>query len=489
MSTIKDETYLLSFSINNHLLNKALYETIEQIKILSEQMALINRTLIAKDNNAVSITGIQEKATENERKRDAGSGIEGSFGKYHKIATSAGAIAKIGLNAYTAVKKLTPALKKVKTGIEALNGGLKAVAGIETLADATEIAEGMTAIANIVAGAEGFITASAAFGPEGPPAAASIVALAGELYVSINAVKGKRNREANFSEKGLKNGDSSISATKDAEARADLYIQKTIPSKETVITKLRDDLRRQGRVIKFDWLKAEAGDDKYLPALVAAINVNDALKNKRITQLAFGAKEDQQAFHDRFDKLHHFPTVVDPTVNVASPNQKNGFRFGFGPGPLTTDSIPFSQKEYERRHYSQPAKAGSWTKTMQDAALKTMVVAYQTNGFGYVHKEYLRMLQTQPDSKSPVNTVWNKFLTVKRQLDQEPQLKNSELTAPQRTNDFTPATRPSITINLNKPMIGNFTISVRDVKDGMNDFKHKVEEVLLEILNSANVIQ
>jgi muramidase (phage lysozyme) len=46
-----------------------------------------------------------------------------------------------------------------------------------------------------------------------------------------------------------------------------------------------------------------------------------------------------------------------------------------------------------------------------------------------------------------------------------------------------------VIINLNKPLIENFTIKTGNVKDGLSDFKHKVEEVLLEILNSANVIQ
>ena len=47
----------------------------------------------------------------------------------------------------------------------------------------------------------------------------------------------------------------------------------------------------------------------------------------------------------------------------------------------------------------------------------------------------------------------------------------------------------TITINLNKPMIEHFTINTNEIKKGLNDFKHKVEEVLLEILNSANAIQ
>ncbi len=46
-----------------------------------------------------------------------------------------------------------------------------------------------------------------------------------------------------------------------------------------------------------------------------------------------------------------------------------------------------------------------------------------------------------------------------------------------------------ININLNRPMIEHFTINTKDAKEGLNDFKHKVEEVLLEILNSANAIK
>jgi len=47
----------------------------------------------------------------------------------------------------------------------------------------------------------------------------------------------------------------------------------------------------------------------------------------------------------------------------------------------------------------------------------------------------------------------------------------------------------TINIHLNRPMIEHFTINAKDVKEGLSDFKHKVEEVLLEILNSANAIQ
>lgn len=42
------------------------------------------------------------------------------------------------------------------------------------------------------------------------------------------------------------------------------------------------------------------------------------------------------------------------------------------------------------------------------------------------------------------------------------------------------------TITFTKPLIGNFTINVKDSKEGIKDFKKRVEEALLEIIDSVN---
>jgi hypothetical protein len=46
-----------------------------------------------------------------------------------------------------------------------------------------------------------------------------------------------------------------------------------------------------------------------------------------------------------------------------------------------------------------------------------------------------------------------------------------------------------INVHINKPMIEHFTINTSSSSTGINEFKTKIEEVLLEILNSANAIQ
>ncbi len=47
----------------------------------------------------------------------------------------------------------------------------------------------------------------------------------------------------------------------------------------------------------------------------------------------------------------------------------------------------------------------------------------------------------------------------------------------------------TVEINLNRAMIENFSIHTSNTKEGLVDFKSKVEEVLLEILSNANAIQ
>jgi hypothetical protein len=46
--------------------------------------------------------------------------------------------------------------------------------------------------------------------------------------------------------------------------------------------------------------------------------------------------------------------------------------------------------------------------------------------------------------------------------------------------------KKAIIINLNRPMIEHFTVHVGNSREGVGELKKAVEEVLLEILNSAN---
>ena len=48
--------------------------------------------------------------------------------------------------------------------------------------------------------------------------------------------------------------------------------------------------------------------------------------------------------------------------------------------------------------------------------------------------------------------------------------------------------RGATIINVNKPLIERFVINTNTVNEGLASFKHRVEEVLIEILNSANTI-
>ncbi len=114
--------------------------------------------------------------------------------------------------------------------------------------------------------------------------------------------------------------------------------------------------------------------------------------------------------------------------------------------------------------------------------------------------EKVSILQTikEPDSILQSNDKWDYVNTLKKRK-QTALSDNAELIISRLTREKLPLTGKSktignptpgvININLNKPMIENFSINTNNINEGVNDFRHKVEEVLLEILNSANVIQ
>ncbi len=64
--------------------------------------------------------------------------------------------------------------------------------------------------------------------------------------------------------------------------------------------------------------------------------------------------------------------------------------------------------------------------------------------------------------------------------------KTAKSQALSRSNNLLSSRSNSTIINLNKPLIGNFTIHVKDSKEAVRDMKKQVEEALLEIINQVN---
>jgi hypothetical protein len=66
---------------------------------------------------------------------------------------------------------------------------------------------------------------------------------------------------------------------------------------------------------------------------------------------------------------------------------------------------------------------------------------------------------------------------------------SSETPLKKRSYETPGSETKNVNIHLNKSLIDNFSIIVTTATNGIDDLKGKVEEALLEVLNSANAIE
>jgi hypothetical protein len=426
--------------------------------------------------------------------------VEKTF-SYADAAVSAGSIVESGLEIYDAISKLSPTAKKIKKGLELFGGAMKAFEGMEALADATGIAAGLAAGSSIMGGAESIAAAASTFGPWGWAAGAATLIAGGAVAVLLNKPKRKIDYPT-FADKALENKNDYLLATAKVSTEAEYYIRlyETLQSKsDRQISQEADQLKhkllKDGGSITFDWKKAEEKDPVYLRGLVAALLENDSMKNKAIKSLAFDDSADMAAFQNRFDKFNHFPLSTNESIaqeyTLRIPHGPDG------PGMLMHYTASISRKENQKRLERDANHAAALAKIAQDDVLKQIVETYLSNGFDYVQKEYtekLSLFQRIPGVGDSIQKVWSRFLNVKKVIDRGQNHENVPRLKETVKDDDSKAERIRrnqniVTINLNKPMIENFTINTKDTKEALSVFKHKVEEVLIEILNSANAIQ
>lgn len=93
----------------------------------------------------------------------------------------------------------------------------------------------------------------------------------------------------------------------------------------------------------------------------------------------------------------------------------------------------------------------------------------------------------EPMYRIPTEQEWEKSRRADLNLPEPPKEKRHGGQTRRQPTSLVAGAR-IININLNKPMIEHFTIHVAEMKEGLGNFRQKVEEILLEILNSANAI-
>ena len=466
----------------------------DSILSLSERMdtvtALLREKVSYSDNNLYhgithtyseqNITQVREEPSARNEKA-----IPEPTHGYVELAKNIGQVAQGGVE-LAEVLGASENIGKIKNLIKGFNALADAAGGVEKFAAATETIGEVAAGAEILAGAEGVAAALATFGSvPGILAGAGVLAVGGIAAFTLRNNENAKKEESNFMAEGVKNKNPAILAVQnnavDASKIAEAAMQMDDGERKKAKSKLVDSFIKNGGEIRFDENRA-AKDPVYVSAVVEALDKSTQMKSHPIKGITFSDVKEMNSFATSYDNLDMYKKSVLPKRPVTRTKS-----FGI----VSRQVLEFlTEKEYNARFHPQPM-GDKMIPIIKQQILTDMLKGYLNHDKDYVQGYLKKMEAKYKDSRwFPAAETEIKAWCAKG-VDNIERSKETNRTGTQRSshangNDsFSPGSR-SITINLNKAMIEHFTVNAKEIKEGMNEFKHKVEEVLLEILNSVN---
>lgn len=477
------------------LYNKSLETANENIQRLSDGVSILNDN-IALLNSAVKwpVVVYRQHALEREVK---GVGMPISAGqspadndqhqllseetkKYLDVAKSIGKVAKSGVEWGVATEDIAEYAARLKPIVKGGNSLLDALEGARKFASATEKLLEVAAGAEIVAGALSAGEAASVAGPQAAVAAAlSVLAISGVAAFLLKDSTGKS--ASSFLEEGVKNGNPYIlnlqqsgKETHEMAVRARQGSQQEQGQRQRQLT---NQLLHQKGDIYFDSDQA-ANDPVYIPSVVAAVDKSLAMKGNSRKGIVFEDAVDMRKFTQTFDPFNHYDKSVRPFVALSSSDL-----------PLGEEPVGYRSYKQDKQSRTRSTVGGISKQLWEDAALQTVVDMYKLHNMQYVEEERVKQLKMYgniPGYTEKSKKVWELF---KKQVPELDKKKKAEAYAQRNSTHRAPHTADAdTTINFNKSLIEHFTINVKDGGEGITDFKRKVEEVLIEILNSVNTI-
>ncbi len=212
-------------------------------------------------------------------------------------------------------------------------------------------------------------------------------------------------------------------------------------------------------------------DQAYIPAIVAAMKRNQITPGHPIKDILFDTPQQLRDFQANVDPLHEIKTRLRPMQIVPLDNAYGSKNAGTGLGYV-------KQEEFPRFDWMNSAHR---IEAQLNSAVEKGLQGYRLYGPTYVGN-YVQSLSTMfgsmPETQGAVKEAQARLTRGFSQIDREKAAK--------QTGDRSETTSTTKTINFNRALIEHFTINVKDARDGINDFKRKVEEALVEILNSIN---
>ena len=402
--------------------------------------------------------------------------------EYTEIAMRFGKIAKEGIEMVEAAGKLSEGMERTKSVVKGVNGLLETLGGAEQIATATGETEGLAGAAEILSGAEAVAGALSLVPGAGWVAALTTLAVGATAAVVMRNMDHEPPQRKDFFTDGLANSNPYFEQQQRFDTRLTAVAkhaeQEPLRQQQKSVLALRNKLLRQDGDLYFDHERAIV-DPVYIRALQAALAKMGAAGSRK--SLFFDDFKDEQMFRRNFD-----PGGIYRLMTTG------GYEPLRSPG-VTMNGVPVNDATANGRaaYISRFSKSGysAEGKKRSNAFTETVLKGYALNGMDYV-----RSMQEQYRKQPGFNALSKHILTLLDRAKPEIDAMNGHphqarqghirraYTAGQRQDD-----RSQVVINLNKPMIETFTINAKDTSGGMNDFRRKVEEVLLEILNSVHI--
>ena len=361
----------------------------------------------------------------------ADDGVEKGFKTTHNIIK----ITKNGLEGIEHLTELPHALEKMKKGVGILDDAMEAIGGLGELSEATGALDVLAAGTGMLAGAEGLAVALIPTGPLGWAIGAGALLSAGVMYAT------REQESPSISLAGLEDEFRKSEQMNDFRKLEKVYNPKTLEGLQALYDESRSPYMAAARVSKNDWEKRRFFE-------------NSAQNNESQDELSGLQIYNQGYLNEWANQYLHFQPLTGQQLSLIKMQDKiegikgrlvleSGFTDGGYNKEMAAQEIAMAKKEYAQ-------------------ATKPKILKLPT-------EEELDDASRAAVSLSPREKKENRKVS-------------SEYAGKYSSN----GTR-QIIINLNRPMIEHFTIITKDSKESLTNFKHKVEEVLLEILNNVNV--
>lgn len=482
-------------------MNRVVSQVTTELSELNSRLITVNDLIGRLISKASSLNVITNEQTDIDARRTQRANLPTASTK-NTVAEDAITVTKgltemasSGIKVYETFEKLSHAMEKVKKGVGAVSGVVELAGGIEAMSSATGFVDGIAALGSIVGGAGEVIALLSGLGEVGLVIGAGILVAGGIAAIANMDWQPKKGEQPTFADVAAANGNPYLLKQERSRQQANFYVAASnlpVSKSDAEIVKeaerLKNEFLKKGGVVEFDWRRGEGTDPAYLMGVVNAMRENFQMKTHPIKQLLFDDEKDMKAFRSNFDIFSQFPLATRPYI--MEPHSFYFPKRADGPAQTVSANVVMSKKEYDKKHMPAPG-VKTVIDYINDGLVAAAVAESLTAGKKLTDSRYKSWLQKYsyiPGFKQYAQPLYDRYQKARNLADKDKATGQPTFSVSGKNENADRENSKVINVNINRSLIGNFTVQTTDAKDGINRLKHEVEQALLEVLNAANSI-